>query len=364
MTLDRYPLELALAEAWPPATWREITVLAAVSGGADSVAMLRAMAALKTDGPGRLYVVHLNHQLRGQESDGDEAFVAELCGRLGIHHETGRIDVSGLAGGSRDGLEAAARKARYDFFRETAHRLGARYVVTAHTADDQAETILHRILRGTGVAGLAGMARARPLGSAVTLMRPFLSIRRREILGYLGELGQACRQDSSNLEVQFTRNRIRHQLLPNLAEHFNPGVVDALLRLGSMAAEVQTVIDAVVSDLADRCISRQSTGVILINVPKLGTQPRHVLRELLIAAWREQGWPLQSMGFAEWDMLADMLSVDGDPLRRSPRKRTFPGSISAVLVDENLRLTPLPDQPTGIGRGGSDRSGGDGVAVS
>lgn len=340
MTLDYHPLERALAEAWPPAGWCDVAVLLAVSGGADSVAMLRAMAALKTDGPGRLYVVHLNHQLRGQESADDEAFVVKLCGRLGIPHETGQVDASALAGNSRDGLEAAARKARYDFFRKTAHRLGARYVVTAHTADDQAETILHRIVRGTGVTGLAGMARARPLGSAVSLMRPFLGIRRREVVAYLEKLGQSYRQDSSNAEVQFTRNRIRHQLLPNLAEHFNPGVVEALLRLGSMAGEVQTFVDAIVSDLADRCVSRQASGAILINVPKLGTQPRHVLRELLIAAWREQGWPLQSMGFAEWDLLAEMLLSDADRPRLSPRKRTFPGSISAELVDENLRLVP------------------------
>jgi tRNA(Ile)-lysidine synthase len=345
--LDCHPLERALAEAWPPAAWRDVTVLLAVSGGADSVAMLRAMTALRTDGPGRLCVVHLNHQLRGQESADDEAFVVELCRQLGIPHETGQVDASGLAGNSRDGLEAAARKARYDFFRETADRLGARYVVTAHTADDQAETILHRILRGTGVAGLSGMARARPLGSAVTLIRPFLAIRRREILGYLEELRQPYRQDASNVDVQFTRNRIRHQLLPNLAEHFNPAVVEALLRLGSMAGEVQTVIDAIVSDLADRCVSRQPSGAVLIDVPKLGTQPRHLLRELLIAAWRQQGWPLQSMGFAEWDLLADMLSADADRPRPAPRKHTFPGGISAELVDENLRLVPSPHQPTG-----------------
>jgi len=347
MTFTSHPLERALADAWPSAAWGDVTVLLAVSGGADSVAMLRAMAAMKSDGPGRLCAVHLNHQLRGKESDGDEAFVVRLCGQLGIPHETGHIDASDLAGSSRDGLEAAARKARYDFFRETAHRLGARYVVTAHTADDQAETILHRILRGTGVAGLAGMSRARPLASAVTLMRPLLAIRRREILEYLQKIGQPYRQDSSNAEVQFTRNRIRHQLLPSLAEHFNAGVVDALLRLGAMAGEVQTVIDAIVSDLAGECVSRQPSGAIVINVPKLGTQPRHVLRELLIAAWREQGWPLQSMGFPEWDSLADMLSVDADGPQRSPLKRTFPGNISAELVDANLRLVPSPHQPTG-----------------
>ena len=348
MTFGSHPLEHALAEAWPPDAWRDVTLLLGVSGGTDSVAMLRAMAALKTDGPGQLRVAHLNHRLRGQESADDEAFVVELCERLGIPLETGQADVSALARASRDGLEAAARKARYEFFRQTAHRLGARYVVTAHTADDQAETILHRILRGTGVAGLAGMARARPMGPAVTLMRPFLAIRRREIVAYLAKLGQPYRHDSSNAKVQFTRNRIRHQLLPDLAEHYNPGVVDALLRLGSMAGEVQTVVDAVVSNLADRCVSPRPSGEILINVRKLGNQPRHVLRELLVATWREQGWLLQSMGFSEWDLLAEMLSADAASSQPAPRKQTFPGGISAELIDENLRLAPSPHRPTGI----------------
>ena len=343
-----HDLERDLARAWPPRAWREVTVLLGVSGGADSVAMLRAMAALKLDGPGRLCAAHLNHRLRGEESADDEAFVVELCRQFEIPLETGTADVSDLADSSRDGLEAAARKARYDFLRQTARRLGARYVVTAHTADDQAETILHRILRGTGVAGLAGMARVRPLGMDVTLIRPFLAVRREQVVGYLAELGQPYRHDSSNLDVKFTRNRIRHQLLPSLAEDFNPGVVDALLRLGSMAGETQTVIDDIVSDLADRCVSREPSGGVLLNVPKLGPQPRHLLRELLIAAWREQGWPLGSMGFAEWDLLADMLSVDGDRCRSTPRKRTFPGSILAESADGNLRLVLLPDQPTGI----------------
>ena len=111
------------------------------------------MAALKADGPGRLCAAHINHRLRGQDSADDEAFVSELCGRHAIPLETGEADVSGIVENSNDGLEAAARNARYDFLRRTALRLGARYVVTAHTADDQAETILHRIIRGTGVAG-------------------------------------------------------------------------------------------------------------------------------------------------------------------------------------------------------------------
>ena len=135
------------------------------------MALLRAIFRLKTAGEGRVIAAHCNHQLRPAEADADEAFVVDLCRRLGVACEVGRAALDPDGG---DGVEAAAREARYRFLEETADRVGARYVVTAHTADDQAETILHRILRGTGVGGLGGMSRTRPLGQA-TLLRPLLT---------------------------------------------------------------------------------------------------------------------------------------------------------------------------------------------
>ncbi len=211
-----------------------MTVLLAVSGGADSVALLRAMAALKTRGAGRLCVAHFNHQLR-DGADEDERFVVDLCQRFDLVCETGRHDVEQSATLSGEGIEETARRVRYAFLSETAGRLGARFVATAHTADDQAETILHRIVRGTGIVGLAGMSRSRPFGP-VTLLRPLLSIRRHELLEYLSDLGQPFREDPSNADRRFTRNRIRHELLPLLAKQYNSSVVEAVLRLGLLAA--------------------------------------------------------------------------------------------------------------------------------
>jgi tRNA(Ile)-lysidine synthase len=127
-----------------------------------------------------------------------------------------------LSGGHPDGVEAAARAARYEFLQATAERLGARYVATAHTADDQAETVLHHIVRGTGLAGLAGMSRARSLGAAATLIRPLLSFRRRDVIEYLGALGQSYCEDTTNRDPAFTRSRIRHELLPLLASGLQP----------------------------------------------------------------------------------------------------------------------------------------------
>jgi tRNA(Ile)-lysidine synthase len=379
-----HPLESKLAEAWPPAQWADVTVLVALSGGADSVALLRAMAALKRGGAGRLCAAHLNHQLR-TDAEEDEQFVVELCGRLGVTCEVGRVAVDRLAAESSVGIESAARTARYRFLEQAAGRLGARFVVTAHTADDQAETVLHRILRGTGIRGLAGMARARPLGHA-TLIRPLLGVRRAELRVYLDDLAQPHRRDSSNLDLRFTRNRIRRRLLPRLQRQFNPDAVEALLRLGNLAGEVQAVIDGLVDEWFDRCVTVEAPDAVRIDLrradipvcqnqrrtdipvcqnerrtdipvcqmganipvcpiadshagrqeclPSLGAQeclPSYLLRELLAAVWRRMGWPQQSMGAAKWDELA--------ALAASPSaKHVFPGGVVVETAEGEMRL--------------------------
>jgi tRNA(Ile)-lysidine synthase len=323
-----------LALAWPPAGWRDLTVLVAVSGGADSVALLRGLAEIQLAGPGRLVGAHFNHRLRGADSDADEQFVVELCRSLSQECEVGRADASLAAAGS-DGLEAAARTARYCFLQAAAERLGARYVVTAHTADDQAETILHRVVRGTGLAGLAGMPRFRPLGPAVTLLRPLLGLRRSDVAAYLAELGQPYREDATNADASFTRNRIRHELLPQLAKQYNPLVVEALLRLGRLAGEAQSVISTEVDALLLNCLRRESPNRISIDCRELAALPRAIVRELLVIAWRGQGWGEQSMGFDHWERLADLVQ------NASPAALTLPGAVQATRSGHELTLVQV-----------------------
>jgi tRNA(Ile)-lysidine synthase len=330
-----HPFEVKLAAAWPPQAWCDTTVLLAVSGGADSVALARAAAAIRQPGEGRLMIAHLNHRLRGEASDSDEQFVSELARQLGLPCEVARSEPGSFVSTGGDGLEAAARAARYNFLQVTAERLGARYVVTAHTADDQAETILHRIVRGTGVAGLAGMQRARMLGPAVSLVRPLLDVRRSEVVEYLAAMGQAFREDESNSDRRFTRNRLRHDLLPQLAEQYNPQVREALLRLGSLAAEAQQVIDQLVEDLLIRAVVRSKPECVELDLEVLALQPPYLLRELLIALWKQQGWPLQAMGHAEWEQLAGMLAAQNE------RKQLFPGGIVAERDGSTIRLSNL-----------------------
>ena len=330
-----HPFDSQFAAAWPPEGWAEVTVILAVSGGADSVALLRAARRLKEEngGPGGLAVGHFNHGLRGDEAERDERFVVETCDRLGVACHVGRAQPGQIAGQGGDGLEQAARMARYRFLRTLAGELGARFVATAHTADDQAETILHRILRGTGVRGLAGIPRVRRLGHA-TLIRPMLFARRSDVVDYLAALDQPFCHDSSNADRALTRNRIRHELLPALATGFNPAVVEALLRLGGQARELQAVVDHFAGGLYDRCVVSLPQGRVRIERGPLLGQPPLLVREVLIAVWRRHDWPLQAMGYAEWDELAAMATS------QEARRRHFPGNVSAEVAADGLELMP------------------------
>lgn len=296
--------ELSLVAAWPMETWRDVNVLLAVSGGADSVALLRAVAAVKAacGGAGALAVAHFDHQFR-PESAADSAWLAELCRILELPFEFGTADVFAAAKRRGDGLEAAARQLRYEFLRHTAERLGARFVATAHTRDDQVETVLHRLLRGTGVAGLRGMPRVRPLAKSVTLVRPLLLISRAQVLDYLRRIGQDFRTDASNADERFTRNRLRIRLLPLLRTEFNPEIDAAILRLAEQADDVQLVIET-----AARSLVRASFSVsprrFEINADDLSGEPPHLVREACRLAWDAAGLPLQAMGFDEWQQLA------------------------------------------------------------
>lgn len=322
------PFSARLAEDWPPRRWRSVTVLLAVSGGADSVALLRAMHVLAD--PRRLVVAHFQHGLR-RAAERDAAFVRRLCDELGLPCEIGRPDAELAKQTAGEGLEAAARRARYDFLQAAAERYGARYVAVAHTADDQAETILHRVARGTGLAGLAGMPRARRLGPAATLVRPLLAFTRAEVLDYLQTLGQVYREDETNRDLNFTRNRIRHDLLPKLRAEYNPEVDAALLRLGQLAGEAQGLIARQVDALYDRAVAITPGGARLDCSALAGVDP-YLVRELLVAVWRRQNWPLRAMTQTKWRELAKMADGDGTV------QKIFPGAVRARREGDGLTL--------------------------
>jgi len=335
-----HPLEQEIAAAWPTSRWSDLTVLVAVSGGADSVALLRCLHAVRNPGPGRLIAAHFNHGLRGTDSEADERFVCELCQSLEVSCHVGRPS-SGLQSAG-EGLEAAARDARYEYLTTTAEQLGARYVATAHTADDQAETILHHVLRGTGLSGMAGMRATRMLSPAVTLVRPMLEIHRSEVLAYLAALDQPFREDDSNADLQFTRNRIRRELLPLLTRNYSPAVVESLVRLGKLAADARDVIDGLSERIVERALIECNPNWVVLDCRQLADEHRHLVRDALMNVWRRQSWPMQSMGFVEWDLLAGMAIAPENSDDAGPAAQTLPGAISARRVRNELVLARAP----------------------
>lgn len=210
-----------------------------MSGGADSVALLRLLLELQKELGLVVSVVHFNHKLRGTEADADESFVAKLAQNfhLEFHCESG--DVAGLATAKGAGIEAAARDMRYEFFRKLLSNGAVDLVATAHTLDDQAETVLLRIARGAGTRGLAGiypqLSVAGSQFSEASIIRPLLGVRRKELESYLHEIGQNWREDKSNRDLRFARNRVRHGVLPRLERALNPSVRESLAEAADIA---------------------------------------------------------------------------------------------------------------------------------
>ncbi len=220
---------------------RPTTVLVAVSGGADSVALLRLLvaAAAKRDVPVRVTAAHLDHGLRGEDAREDARFVRRIAEELGVRIVVGRARLEAADGS----VEARARKVRYRFLGDAANRLKAGIVYTAHTLEDQAETVLDRLLRGTGIRGLRGILPERRFGPgrALRLRRPLLEVRREDLRAWLTERGFAWREDPTNHDGRNRRSRLRHELLPRIDE-IGPGGAPALARVARQARESWNLI--------------------------------------------------------------------------------------------------------------------------
>ena len=208
-------------------------VLAAVSGGADSVCMLHVLNRLKKDLNFEIFCAHLNHGIRGEAADADEAFVEKLCLENEIPFFSKRVDVPKIAKSQKVTLEEAGRIARYEFFSELATAHGISKVATAHNKNDNAETVLMRILRGTGIDGLKGIAYVREDG----VIRPVLDVSREQIEDYCSENGLSFCVDATNSDNDYTRNKIRNELLPYLKKEFNERIDDSLCRLSRNAGD-------------------------------------------------------------------------------------------------------------------------------
>lgn len=306
--------------------WEGPAVLA-VSGGADSVALLHGVVRVladRDDAPA-VTVAHAHHDLRGSAAR-DAEFVAALAAAAGLPCRIGAVAVRSAADGG-EGLEGIARRLRYRFLLAVARECGAVSVVVAHTADDQAETILHRIARGTGLVGLAGMPARRRLGDGVDLIRPLLDMPGATPRAFLGERGLAWCEDESNADRRFSRNYLRHEVLPRLAAGPYPSASAALIRLGRQAGAAAALIASVARGLLDAHATKRDDGTVVIDATGLAGCDPHLVAEVFAVLWRREGWPRRHMGQAHYARLADLVAAAGRGQVRGAAD--FPGGITA-----------------------------------
>ncbi len=288
-------------------------VVAGLSGGADSVALLHVLAALGRHRGFEVVAAHLDHGLR-PESAADAAFCRDLCATLAIPFRTVRVDVAARRRADGGGLEEAARRERHAFLRRVKDEEGASWIALAHTRDDQAETVLLRLLRGAGALGLSAM---RP--RADDLLRPMLAVSRRDVLDHLAARSLTWREDASNADVGIARNRVRHELIPYLERHFNPAVRDALARSATLLADDADVLAAA------------ATNALIVTA--LRSASRAVGRSTVRRALQHAGG-LRGVGLKHVDAILDLAATDAP----SGRRVALPGGREAVFHFDEVRI--------------------------
>jgi tRNA(Ile)-lysidine synthase len=260
-------------------------VLVGVSGGADSTALLLALDELIKGEylDLKLTVAHLNHGLRGETADDDARWVERLAGELGHEVVIESVDVRALADEQKDNLEQAARRARYRFLSQLARTSGASSVLTAHTLDDQAETVLLRLMRGTGPDGLGGIKPVRPLEEAAgtILARPLVRwARRADTEAYCAAAGIAFRNDAMNDDESFARVRVRKQLLPLMRE-FNPRIEQALSRTAGLLREDSDALQSTAEELLDAGGDDTTSDTVVLRIAEIVNASASVRRRAL-----------------------------------------------------------------------------------
>ncbi|WP_437187530.1 tRNA lysidine(34) synthetase TilS [Planctomicrobium sp. SH668] len=316
---------------------RQTKILVAVSGGADSVSLLRQIQEIRNEFQLELAVGHFDHAIRVDSQD-DAGWVRELACSLGIPFFSARNNAPPANGTS----EESARNKRYEFLTQVAHDQGCRWIALGHTADDQAETILHHILRGSGLQGLSGIPAIRNISPEISVMRPLLNVTREQVVEYLSRLQQGFRNDLTNEFTDYTRNRLRHELLPNLKEHFNPRVSESLLRLAKQAGETQNFLQSEAEKLLKLAILEQTPEVIKLQRPMLATAPPLLIREAFSLLWKQQAWPRKSLNHYHLEKAANML------LAGSPKRISFPDFIEASIRGSVIELRQMSRRPKNI----------------
>lgn len=303
------------------------TLIVALSGGADSTALLDLLGRL----PGfdlRLVAAHLNHCLRGVESDGDEEFCRRLADDHGVPIEILRVDVKQFAATGGLNLEDAGRRARIAFLEQMREKYCATAIVTAHHGDDQAETVLMRLLRGSGMTGLSGMQYRNRRGH----IRPLLDVTRAEIERYLAELGLAWREDASNRDLDFLRNRIRHELLP-LLEQYNPAIRRTLTATAALLSYENALLDSLAEQAFETCWHSSHDSSLVCGIAEFKEHPPALQRRMLRHACLRLAGNLEGFTHGHMESVRQLT----DSLRPNARI-TLPQGIGAMREYDNIVL--------------------------
>ncbi len=308
-------------------------VIAAVSGGPDSVALLHLLCEIGAVYSLDLCVAHFDHGLRGSESAGDAIFVENLARELGLPFHPGLGDVLALKEKEGFSLEEACRELRYRFLREVAEKRGARRVALGHTADDQAEEFLLRLIRGAGARGLSGMPSIRE----GVFVRPLLEASRADILSYLMANKFSFRIDSSNNARGFLRNRIRHELLPMLESSFNPRMRRILLQTASILREDETLLASMAEEAWTRLVKLEEGPegrVILLDLKRYRGIPGPIQMRVMQKGLELSGTRLKDIGFRHLGSIQSLAMRDG-PYRRI----SLPGEVIVERIYQELRFS-------------------------
>jgi len=339
---------------WPGLLRAGDRALVLVSGGPDSLCLLHLLVTRRRETGLEVEAFHLHHGLRGAAADADVAFLERTAADLGVSLTVERADIPALAREQHLGIEAAGRQARYEAAERVARSRGCNRVATAHTADDQAETTLMRVLRGTGLEGLGGMRPARPLGGdsrGPTLVRPLLAWSRPEVLEYCRRYRLTPREDATNADCSFLRNRLRSELLPLLERDYNPALRARLLSLAEQVREASEWLDECAGEALTS--ARLPTGAL--SVEALNALPPAVRHRALTLALREAA-PGIELTFRLVRRLAGLLSPAG------PRAVTLPGAAVRVarageaIVFEREAAPDATPEPLPFGEDGVEWS--------
>lgn len=323
----------------------DVTLVVAVSGGPDSTALLHCLCRLKERHQLILHVAHLNHNFRGEEAYADARFVSALARKLGLNATVEERDVLAFQQQQRiSSFEAAARELRYSFLADVAENTGAAAVTTGHTGDDLAETLLLHILRGSGIHGLRAMPESSPWPwprneGRLRLFRPLLRATKAEAVSYCDALGQEYRDDSGNYLLRFTRNRVRHHLLPLLESEYNPRVSDSLVRLARTASLALDYLEAETHRLWPQVVS-DADGAVEFRQPALASLHPAIQMQLLRRAYSHVRGNTRRLEERHLEAMAAL--AQGDDAYRSI---DLPGGLKLHREYTRLRLSRDSDLP-------------------